>query len=44
MINIIYAQYPTLDIPFHSRWGYFEVGDVPRLAELDQILAGLTPV
>ncbi|NEP06950.1 MAG: URC4/urg3 family protein [Okeania sp. SIO2G4] len=44
VINIIYAQYPKLDIPFHSRWRHFQVGDVPRLAELDQMLAGLTPV
>ena len=44
VLNIIYAQYPTLDIPFHSRWRHFQVGDVPRLAELDQILAELTPV
>ncbi|NES78213.1 MULTISPECIES: URC4/urg3 family protein [Okeania] len=44
VINIIYAQYPKLNIPLHSRWRHFQVGDVPRLAELDQMLAGLTPV
>ncbi|NES67396.1 MAG: URC4/urg3 family protein, partial [Okeania sp. SIO2D1] len=44
VINVILEQYPTLDIPFHSRWRHFQVGDVPRLAELDQMLAGLTPV
>lgn len=44
VINVIYEDYPTLDIPFHSRWRHFQVGDVPRLAEFDQVLAGLTPV
>ncbi len=43
-IDTINEQYPTLDIPFHSRWRHFQVGDIPRLAQLDQILAGLTPV
>lgn len=43
VIDTIYEHYPALDIPFHSRWRHFQVGDVPRLAELDQMLAGLTP-
>lgn len=44
VISVTLEQYPTLDIPFHSRWQHFQVGDVPRLAELDQMLAGLTPL
>ncbi|NET25261.1 URC4/urg3 family protein [Okeania sp. SIO1I7] len=44
VIDVTLEQYPKLDIPFHSRWQHFQVGDVPRLAELDQMLAGLTPV
>ncbi len=44
VIDVISAQYPTLDIPFHSRWRHFEIGDVPRLAELEQMLLDLTPV
>ncbi|MDY7003417.1 MAG: URC4/urg3 family protein [Cyanobacteriota bacterium] len=44
VIDITLKQYPKLDIPFHSRWRHFQVGDVPRLVELDQMLAGLTPV
>jgi hypothetical protein len=31
-------NYPDFDIPFHSRWRHFEVGGVPRLAELDSLL------
>ncbi|NEO56264.1 MAG: URC4/urg3 family protein [Okeania sp. SIO3B5] len=44
VIDVTLEQYPKLDIPFHSRWQHFQVGDVPRLAELDQMLAGLKPV
>lgn len=31
-------QYTDFNIPFHSRWRHFEVGNVPRLAELDAAL------
>lgn len=31
-------RYPSLDIPFHSRWRHFEAGGVDRLAELDRLL------
>jgi len=44
VIDIIYEHYPTLNIPFHSRWQHFQAGNIPRLAELDQILTGLTPM
>lgn len=33
-------RFPTLDIPFHSRWRHFEAGGVDRKAELDRLLAG----
>ncbi len=32
--------YPTLHIPYHSRWRHFEVGGVDRKAQLDALLAG----
>ena len=35
-------QYPDFNIPFHSRWRHFEVGNVPRLAEFDAVLAEFT--
>lgn len=38
------ANYPTLDIPFHSRWRHFEVGSRQRLTHLDQALAGMSPL
>ncbi len=34
------AAYPTLQIPYHSRWRHFEVGGVNRKAEMDALLAG----
>lgn len=43
VIEVMRDEYPDLNIPFHSRWRHFEVGNVPRLAELEQHLTGLTP-
>lgn len=44
VIEVMRQDYPDLNIPFHSRWRHFEVGNVPRLAELQQKLSGLTPL
>ena len=44
VIEVMRDQYPDLNIPFHSRWRHFEVGNIPRLSELEQLLAGLTPL
>jgi len=44
VIEVMRDEYPDLNIPFHSRWRHFEVGNVPRLAELEQKLVGLTPL
>ncbi|NEO95243.1 MAG: URC4/urg3 family protein [Moorea sp. SIO3G5] len=44
VIEVMHQHYPDLQIPFHSRWRHFEVGNVPRLQELDQKLAGFTPL
>jgi len=33
-------RYPSLVIPYHSRWRHFEAGGVARKAELDAALAG----
>lgn len=44
VVEVMRDEYPDLNIPFHSRWRHFEVGNVPRLAELEQNLAGLTPL
>jgi hypothetical protein len=37
-------RYPTLAIPYHSRWRHFEAGGVDRAAELDRALAGRSPL
>ena len=42
VIDITREQYPDFKIPFHSRWRHFEVGNQPRLAELDVALAQFT--
>ena len=44
VIEVMRDHYPDLNIPFHSRWRHFEVGDIPRVAELEQHLAGFTPL
>jgi hypothetical protein len=44
VIEVMRDQYSDLNIPFHSRWRHFEVGNVPRLVELEQQLVGLTPL
>ena len=36
------AAYPTLAIPYHSRWRHFEVGAVNRKAEMDALMVGHT--
>lgn len=39
VIKVMYENYPDLQIPFHSRWRHFEAGGVPRLAQLNDLLA-----
>ncbi|MBH8562991.1 URC4/urg3 family protein [Nostoc sp. CENA67] len=44
VISVMRCEYPDLQIPFHSRWRHFEVGNVPRLNQLENRLAELTPL
>lgn len=44
VIAVTCEHYPDLQIPFHSRWRHFEVGNVPRLTHLDRALAHLSPL
>lgn len=37
-------RFPTLRVPYHSRWRHFEAGGVDRKAELDARLAGRSQV
>jgi len=44
VIQVMRDDYPNLDIPFHSRWRHFEVGNVSRIAELNAKLAEFSPL
>lgn len=39
--EVTLARYPTLAIPYHSRWRHFEGGGIDRAAELSAALAGV---
>ena len=43
VIEVMRDEYPDLNIPFHSRWRHFEVGNIGRLAQLEEKISGLTP-
>ncbi|GAP94179.1 URC4/urg3 family protein [Leptolyngbya sp. NIES-2104] len=38
VIAVIREQYPDLNVPFHSRWRHFEVGNIPRVQQLEEKL------
>jgi Protein of unknown function (DUF1688) len=44
VIEVMRDEYPDLNIPFHSRWRHFDVGNIPRVAQLEQQLSGLTAI
>lgn len=44
VIAVIREQYPDLDVPFHSRWRHFEVGNIPRVQQLEEKLRSLSPI
>jgi hypothetical protein len=44
VLDVIHTNYPDLQVPFHSRWRHFEVGERARLAQLDNALSGLTAI
>lgn len=41
--EVTLENYPSLKIPFHSRWGHFQVGKVDRLKELEAGLRSKDP-
>ncbi len=41
VLSVIRKNYPDLKIPFHSRWGHFQVGSVDRVADLNRRLSSL---
>lgn len=44
LLQVIKKNYPSMDIPFHSRWGHFRVGKIDRVKKLDQALSHLAPL
>ncbi len=44
VLGVTRKNYPDLNIPFHSRWGHFQVGGVDRVNELNEKLAGFEPL
>ena len=44
VLSVIKKNYPDLKIPFHSRWGHFQVGKIDRVSELNQRLAEFPPM
>lgn len=34
VLEVIKSQYPSLEIPYHSRWRHFEVGGIDRVGKL----------
>lgn len=43
IVAVTRRAYPELQVPNHCRWNHFNAGGVPRLALLDQHLAGQDP-
>lgn len=43
LLEVIYSQYPALDIPYHSRWRHFEAGGIDRIKQLMASLDALSP-
>lgn len=41
VLEVIKDNYPDLKIPFHSRWGHFQVGDIDRNSKFDSELSSL---
>lgn len=44
VLDVINKNYPTHNIPFHSRWGHFKVGEIDREALFDEKLVDLDPI
>lgn len=40
VVDVIKENYPSLEIPFHSRWGHFRAGGIDRVQALDAKMTG----
>lgn len=43
VLGVMREQYPMLDIPYHSRWRHFEVGDIERIKGMHVFLESMPP-
>ncbi len=43
VLQVMRAEYPDLNVPFHSRWRHFEGGGSARLDQFNAELSGLSP-
>ena len=43
VIDTTHAAYPTLDVPFHSRWRHFDIDGFDYWNEIDQAMAWPSP-
>ncbi|MEC8624475.1 MAG: DUF1688 family protein [Bdellovibrionota bacterium] len=43
ILDVTEKNYPDGNIPFHSRWGHFDVGGIRRLEQLEKLLGDLGP-
>lgn len=44
VLTVIKENYPTLEIPFHSRWGHFRAAGVNREITLNEKLSSTDPI
>ena len=44
VISVIRENYPNLDVPYHSRWRHFEVGNCAQLKKFKQYVLNLDQV
>ncbi|MBO9665802.1 MAG: URC4/urg3 family protein [Bdellovibrio sp.] len=44
VVDVIRDNYPSLEIPFHSRWGHFRAGGLDRVAILEERIKDLEPM
>lgn len=44
VLEVINKNYPDHNIPFHSRWGHFKVGNIDREKKFNNLLSDLSPI
>lgn len=44
VLDVIKENYPSLKIPFHSRWGHFQVGAVDRNGKFEEKINAFDPL